>query len=342
MSTVRVKNPVSFHSVKAPARLDAGDLSTHAHQLLVEQRDEWPMLRKDYASLPSVQTRSVRFDGFEITLQYNPARLISSAAKVDAKSIRDRRCFLCEDNLPREQRGVKFNGAYVILCNPFPIFPEHFTIPHKEHKRQEITGSMDVMLGLAKELSTRYTVFYNGPKCGASAPDHLHFQAGNKGYMPLDREYDFVKLREPILSSTQSLRVYAIQNYLRRFVSLESTNSDVLCRAFDIVHSSLQKITSSAEEPLLNILASFDAGVWRMIIFPRAKHRPDFYFAEGDAKILLSPATVEMGGVCALPVKKDYERMTKEHLIQAYDEVTLPGEQFAELKATIKPALAGI
>src|SRR3954465_8832423 len=162
MSTLRSES-ARFHAIKPPLGLDAADLSTHAHQLLVEQRDEWPMLRKDYASLPSVQTRSIRFDGFEITLQYNPARLISSAAKVDAKSIRDRRCFLCEANLPREQRGVRFDGAYLILCNPFPIFPEHFTIPRREHKLQLISGSLDVMLQLAKQLSQRYTVFYNGP-----------------------------------------------------------------------------------------------------------------------------------------------------------------------------------
>lgn len=331
MSSVRLKTPTQHHSIKSDGAALHGDLAASAHRLLLDQRHEWPMLRKDYASLPTVQTRSIAFDGFEITLQYNPARLISSAAKVDAKSIRDRRCFLCESNLPREQRGLHVNGEYLILCNPFPIFPEHFTIPHREHRHQQIAGALEVMLSLAQQLSARYTVFYNGPRCGASAPDHLHFQAGTKDYLPICREYDQIKSRQPALHQSKKLRAYIGENYLRRFISIESDDSVAVCRAFDLLREVLQRITKEPHEPLLNILTSYDAGVWRTIVFPRAKHRPACYFADGDHKILLSPATVEMGGVCALPVKKDFERMTREDLIQMYDEVTLPRGQFQQL-----------
>ena len=181
---------------------------------------------------PTCRRDPIEFDGFKIVLQYNPARLISSAAKVDAKSVRERKCFLCSPNLPRDQRGLDFGREYVILCNPFPIFPEHFTIPHKEHRPQMIGGNMDVMLDLAKEMASRYTIFYNGPRCGASAPDHLHFQAGSRGFMPIEREYKTIKQHGEALCETRQVSVCAVENYLRRFISIESSRSGIAGQDF--------------------------------------------------------------------------------------------------------------
>src|SRR5438094_415375 len=159
MSSTKLQSPAKLIELPQPHLDHAAllDFGTRAHQLLVEQREEWPMLRRDYASLPAVQARTIEFDGFRIVLQYNPARLISSAAKVDAKSVRERKCFLCSPNLPRDQRGLDFGREYVILCNPFPIFPEHFTIPHKEHRHQQIAGNLDIMLQLAQQMASRHT-----------------------------------------------------------------------------------------------------------------------------------------------------------------------------------------
>ena len=348
MSSVKLPSP---KLIPAKPHLDRGllertgllDFGTRAHQLLVEQREEWPMLRRDYASLPGVQARAIEFDDFKIVLQYNPARLISSAAKVDAKSVRERKCFLCTPNLPRDQRGLDFGREYVILCNPFPIFPEHFTIPHKEHRHQQIAGNLDIMLQLAQQMASRYTIFYNGPKCGASAPDHLHFQAGSKGFMPIDREYDTIKQRGDGLCQSRSVSVCAVEDYLRRFISIESNDPLMLSKVFAATESALQQIAgNNGDEPLMNILAGFERDTWRIIIFPRAKHRPSFYFAEGDAKILLSPAAVEMGGICAVPLQKDFKRLDHEHIVQAFSEVTLSAEKFAELKRTLGATLASI
>jgi hypothetical protein len=344
MNTIDLKSPAKVVPVikplndRAPSLLDFG---TRAHQLLIEQREEWPMLRRDYASLPAVQARTLEFDNFVITLQYNPARLISSAAKVDAKSVRERKCFLCTPNLPRDQRGLDFERDYVILCNPFPIFPEHFTIPHKDHRPQQIAGNLDIMLQLAQQMSSRYTIFYNGPRCGASAPDHLHFQAGSKGFMPIDREYDRIK-RDHALIESRSFSVFTVENYLRRFISIESADPIVLNKVFAAIESAMQQLAGSDEEPLMNILARYENDAWKVIVFPRAKHRPNFYFAEGEEKILLSPAAVEMGGICAVPLQKDFKRLDREHVIQAFVEVTLPAQQFEKLRETLAATLASI
>jgi hypothetical protein len=315
------------------------DLSAAAHQLLLDQRREWPTLETGYASLGTVQTRSIPFDGFEIILQFNPGRMISASAKIDPKSIGERRCFLCESNLPSQQRGNPFGEDYLILCNPFPIFPEHFTIPHRQHRPQLIADSFATMLQLSRALSSRYVVFYNGPRCGASAPDHLHFQAGTKEFLPIYRDFDRIKSQSISLAENSRLRASANIHYLGPFISLESSDSDAICQAFDVAYAALQRITSTTDEPLLNILCSYDAGSWRTLIFPRSKHRPSCYFAEGDAKILLSPATVEMSGVCALPVKHDFDRISRDDLIKVYEEVMLPSAQFQDLCNQLKSKL---
>jgi hypothetical protein len=321
---------------------DNSDLASQSHDLLQEQKQSWEMLAKGYASLDAVQTRSIPFDGFEIKLQFNPGRIISSAAKVDPKSIAERKCFLCPANLPPVQRSVPFRDDYLVLCNPFPIFPEHFTIPHREHTPQRIAPSFGAMIDLAKAMKRRYTIFYNGPKCGASAPDHLHFQAGNKGFMTIDREYERIKKeRGEVLTASAHLDVYAVGNYLRNFISLESNDRAALLDGFEAFYEVFLALSPAAEEPMLNVLASFEKGQWRIILFPRARHRPSFYFAEGDEKILLSPASVDLGGVCITPVEKDFHRVTKETLVQMCNEVCLSKADFAALSKRYAETLHG-
>ena len=151
--------------------------------LFNEQTANWALARNNFEGLKTVQTKTFAFGDYDVRVQFNPARIVSSGAKVDAKTIAERKCFLCAANRPAEQRSVEF-GDYEILVNPFPIFPEHFTIPRKEHVDQQIKPFFADMLRLAKAMD-EYLVFYNGPRCGASAPDHMHFQAGTKDFLPL-------------------------------------------------------------------------------------------------------------------------------------------------------------
>ncbi|MCK5371279.1 MAG: DUF4922 domain-containing protein, partial [Cyclobacteriaceae bacterium] len=155
------------------------NISQQARQLIMDQQKDWELARKNYAGLKNVKVRTLPFDGFDMLVQFNPERIRSSAAKVDTKSIKERPCFLCRHNLPKKQVGLPVLDNYLILVNPFPIFPEHLTIPHLNHIDQRIEDKFVEMLEIAKALED-FTVFYNGPKCGASAPDHFHFQAGIK------------------------------------------------------------------------------------------------------------------------------------------------------------------
>ena len=316
---------------------NTSDLATRSHQLLLQQRSEWKLLRDNVAALGSVQVRSVALDGFDLKIQFNPARLVSTGAKIDPKTIRERKCFLCDANRPREQRGLPFGEDYTVLCNPFPIFPEHFTIPHREHRLQLIAGAFGDLLDLARAMSPRYTVFYNGPRAGASAPDHLHFQAGDRGWMPIEAEAE--RLADQRVAASKNLRVTASKS-LRPFVLVASEDRAAVIRAFEAIHRNLANIAPDPDEPSMNVVAWFDEGRgYRVLVLPRAKHRPSFYFAEGDEKIMLSPGTVDLGGVCIVPIEHDYRKITRAHLEQMLREVMLAPEPFGRLCDALEATL---
>ncbi len=93
---------------------------------------------------------------------------------------------------------------------------------------------------------------------------------------------------------------------------------------------------------MMNILGFYANGAWRMHLFPRAKHRPSFYFQAGDEKLLISPAAVELGGICTTPREQDFEKVTREHLVQMYHEVCVSAERFADIKARVARQLTSV
>ncbi len=317
---------------------DISDTAGKARALLAQQKDTWELARKGYASLDAMTVRVFRFDGFEVHVNYTPQRITSSAAKVDPKSIKERKCFLCIPHLPPGQRGFLVEEQFVVLCNPFPIFAEHFTIPALEHQPQQIVSTFPVLLNLSRDMQRFYTVFYNGPKCGASAPDHLHFQAGGRGVMPIEAEYDRVVAKHGrVLVDEPGMRAVAVaEGYLRRFLAYETADAAAAQRMFDVCVRTLQAVSGVQEEPMMNILASCDRNGWRILIFPRTKHRPSFFFAEEEKKILLSPAAVDMGGILTTPVEKDFHRMTEEVVVAMFEEVTVAKEVMEEVGARVK------
>ncbi len=292
-------------------------------QLFTEQLTEWESLRDRYTELKSVRVKRLSLHGSEVQVQFNPARIISSAARLDSHSLQARPCFLCEKNRPREQRGIA-DESFTWLVNPFPIFPVHFTLPTNEHSPQRIKGRFGDMLRMAKDAD-RYILFYNGPKCGASAPDHAHFQAGNKGFLPLEKAVE--KARRISLLNGLSL----VKEYICPFFLIETDAIEKSVSLFERLYSALDRPEKS-EEPMLNLLTWFDNGKWVTCIFPRTQHRPSCYFAEGERHILLSPASVDMGGIFITPREEDFEKITADDLTQIIAEVT-PGKD--ELNAII-------
>ena len=309
-------------------------ISTEIKELLAVQKEEWELAAKNFASLANVQVHEFRFNGFTVKVQFNPGRIISSAAKVDKKSIKARPCFLCEENRPKEQKCLTF-GDYSVLVNPYPIFPEHFTLPTYLHVPQRIKGNFNHMLELAQAMEG-FVLFYNGPKCGASAPDHFHFQAGNAGFMPIDEDINALKKKYGKKYSKNETELWAIKDGLRNFIVLESEDKIVLNDTFDKIYQEMEKISDAREEPMMNILTLFKAGRWRTLIFPRALHRPLQYFEDGEKNILLSPASVDMGGVLITPLEKDFKKITKEDIKDIYRQVLLSNDRFDDLIKKIK------
>lgn len=296
-----------------------GMISEQVDELIYSQQGEWPLAKENYEALKNVRTKELSFRNFKVRIQFNPARIVSSSAKVDKKSIQDRKCFLCPANLPAVQKGIPFGEEYQILLNPYPIFPFHLTIPIKEHTNQTILSRFNDMLGLAKTLD-RFVIFYNGPKCGASAPDHAHFQAGNKGFMPIEKEWKI--LDKEIICMQPGASIYFLKNYLRNTFVIESNNQECTRQLFNQIYAQLE-IPEGDEEPMMNVLAWYESGWWVVCVFPREKHRPSCYWAEGDRNILISPASVDIGGVFITPLEKDYEKITMQDVESILKEVTL-------------------
>ncbi|NDP19803.1 MAG: DUF4922 domain-containing protein [Paludibacter sp.] len=291
-----------------------------------KQLSNWELARINYAGLKTVKTKSFSFEDFEINVQFNPARIASSGAKVDAKTIAERKCFLCLENLPPEQKGIDA-GDYTILVNPFPIFPEHFTIPRKEHVEQEILPYFKDMLELAKKLDN-YLVFYNGPKCGASAPDHMHFQAGTKDFLPLVNDYKRLKnTHNEVLVESGTFQLSSFNNYLRTVYCIESINIESAKDAFEKLYNHLSSPLSSRRgvgcEVMMNIVCTFEDEKWFTFILPRKAFRPWQYSAEGDKQIMVSPATVELCGIFITPIESHFEKITKDDVASILEQVTL-------------------
>jgi len=305
-------------------------------QLLESEKKYWPLLQINYKNLNNVSTRAFPFDNFEIRVQFNPARIKSSAADISNEAIQSRKCFLCLENLPHEQDGLSYNKHFVILSNPHPIFPEHFTISKRNHSPQTIIGNFEELLDITRDLGKYYTVFYNGPKCGSSAPDHMHFQAVSKNVMPIETDFEKMvsKLEKAVLRNGK-IEIRLFEDHLRYFISAESRNKGELLYAFKTFVNAFKKISPPHEEPLMNILASYQEDIWRLIFFPRQKHRPTQFYAESEKSLLISPAAVDMGGLFIVPREEDFEKITRENITDIFRQVTISKEYFEFLRKKI-------
>ena len=276
------------------------NLQKKIDDLFSSQRKEWELLDTNLEQLKNVEQRSITWGSdIEVVLQYNPARIASASAKVDKKSIKERACFLCAENRPEIQKGIPFLDKYIILCNPFPILQNHLTIPLYSHVPQLIGKKMDDMLTLTEQLPN-YIVFYNGPKCGASAPDHFHFQAGLKTDVLLTGD-----------------------NALRSCLRIETELKEEAEELFYDVYSYLKTHQPDEAEPMMNIISFMENNNFVIHVFPRKLHRPWQYSTEGKNRLLVSPGALDMAGMFITPRKEDFEKISRVEIEDIYAQVSM-------------------
>jgi ribosomal protein S18 acetylase RimI-like enzyme len=298
------------------------NLSRLCLKLLSQQKKTWQNLQEGYELLKEVRERELSCGKFNVRLQYNPGRIKSSTAIMGKKNQKERSCFLCLDRLPEGQKGIFYRRDYLILPNPMPVFPSHFTISHLDHRLQAIAEQLDTFLQLMADFGSGWMVLYNGPKCGASAPDHLHFQAAPSGKVPIENEIQEEK-RLNLITKADAVLFYRIKDLGREALLLVGDDPRAVGSVLTGYLDALKKVLSLKEEPMINIAGFYEKRKWRLVIFPRRKHRPDVFFKDGDARVVVSPGVIDMGGFIITPMEKDFERLKGASVKGIYQEVSL-------------------
>ena len=299
------------------------------HKFVGDQLSRWPLACDNFRALKNVKVREMSAGGLKVKLQFNPARIVSSAAKLDKTDIARRRCFLCRENRPAEQIMLKFEGRkskkYHILVNPYPIFPDHLVIAADRHTDQTIRQRYVDMLDLARKY-TDFTFFYNGPRSGASAPDHHHFQAAPKGLIPL--ETDMEKSEDALvhLTSLQDAHLYHYQKFTTGVFFLRAETSKSMAKLFYRLLDCAE-IPEGESEPMFNLFTCYSGGEFRSIVIFRSRHRSHHYFSEGPDHLTMSPGCADMGGVFIVPVEEEFEKLTPELLEEMLAEVSVSKEE---------------
>lgn len=299
-----------------------GTLSTLCRQLVYEQRASWTDFKNACDSLRNVNIRDIKCSGFSIRLMYNPGRSINTLAAVTPDAISERACFLCANDLPAEQKAIMYGDDFLILVNPRPILPFHLTIAHRTHRPQSIYGSIVDFLRIAQDIGPDFVMLYNGPRCGASAPDHLHFQAVPSGEMPIEKE---LLLREQfsVLRQTDHSTLSSGRGLGREIIVIEGGNSGAVCGAFMEFADTLRTETGQNDEPMMNIIGHYINNNFSLAVFPRRQHRPASFFRKDAQKITVSPAVMEMGGIIVTPSEADFYRLDAQTIESIYREVSL-------------------
>ena len=301
------------------------DLELQVKKLLDNQLHTWQVVQDNYAALNFVQIRRIECLGREVLLQFNPKRIRSSAAKVDKASLEARPCFFCYR--PKEQESVIYNSDFEILVNPYPIFQEHLTIPLLRHERQQVKPYMGTMLDLAKSLPS-FAIFYNGPKCGASAPDHMHFQAGTREGFPVIQNW--IREEKKLIWEKNGVNLYMNSYISPTTLFLVSKDREGVLELFERLYDLLE-IKQEEYEPRINLLTWVNQEEWIICLFPRESSRPSCYYAEENDKILISPAAVEMSGLFITPLESDFLKVTAKDLQKIWQEVSVEKDKIESL-----------
>lgn len=298
-----------------------------------DQLSVWPLAAENYRNLKKAEVKNLNIGGLDVTVQYNPCRKISSEAALDPKSLSERPCFLCPENRPAQQTNIEFEGRkgrkYRVTLNPYPIFPSHLVVSSFEHTRQSIWHRYQDLLDFVREHN-EYLGFYNGPISGASAPDHMHFQACPQGLMPLQNRVDVLlaadggeKLR--FLTNVKEARLFHLDEYARGVFVLRGDTAKSVAKLFYRLMD-CAPVPEESDEPKINLFAWTHDGEYRSIVIFREKHRPHNYLSTGEDHLAVSPGCADLGGVFVTPRREDYDKLDSALLGAVIREITV-GEE---------------
>ena len=296
------------------------------------QLEVWTDARHRFRDLKHVETRQF---SDQLKLQWNPARIVSTGAKIDKKTLGERPCFLCDKNRPKEQMSKQIDEKFHLLVNPFPILPVHFTIPARKHQPQLIYknyGEMHRFISLHSDLM----VFYNGPKCGASAPDHLHFQAGTNGILPLQTNWQRLSRNlTDIISLNDEEKISVVRDFIVLAFVIISKSAESDEALFRRLYKAMPQ-RGDETEPMMNIISWRKGEEFISVVIPREKHRPEAYFAEGDAQFVVSPGALDMSGLIITPREEDFRKLTEEKALSLLQECGVSEEKMNAIIAKLK------
>lgn len=296
------------------------------------QLEVWTDARHRFRDLKHVETRQF---SDQLKLQWNPARIVSTGAKIDKKTLGERPCFLCDKNRPKEQMSKQIDEKFHLLVNPFPILPVHFTIPARKHQPQLIYknyGEMHRFISLHSDL----IVFYNGPKCGASAPDHLHFQAGTNGILPLQTNWQRLSRNlTDIISLNDEEKISVVRDFIVPAFVIISKSAESDEALFRRLYKAMPQ-RGDETEPMMNIISWRKGEEFISVVIPREKHRPEAYFAEGDAQFVVSPGALDMSGLIITPREEDFRKLTEEKALSLLQECGVSEEKMNAIIAKLK------
>ena len=300
------------------------------------QLEMWEDARHRFRDLKHVEVRQL---SDQLKVQFNPARIVSTGAKIDKHTLGERPCFLCERNRPKEQMTKQIDDHFQLLVNPFPILPVHFTIPATKHQPQSIYrhyGEMHRLLSLHSELM----VFYNGPKCGASAPDHLHFQAGTSGVLPLQTNWQRLSRNlTDVISLNDEEKISVLRDFLVPTFVIISKSEDSDEELFHRLYRSMP-MRGDESEPMMNIIAWRKGDEFVSVVIPREKHRPDAYFAEGEAQMMVSPGALDMAGLIITPREEDFSKINLDKATALLRECGISAEKTEAIVSNLKASAA--
>lgn len=296
------------------------------------QLEVWTDARHRFRDLKHVETRQF---SDQLKLQWNPARIVSTGATIDKKTLGERPCFLCDKNRPKEQMSKQIDEKFHLLVNPFPILPVHFTIPARKHQPQLIYknyGEMHRFISLHSDLM----VFYNGPKCGASAPDHLHFQAGTNGILPLQTNWQRLSRNlTDIISLNDEEKISVVRDFIVPAFVIISKSAESDEALFRRLYKAMPQ-RGDETEPMMNIISWRKGEEFISVVIPREKHRPEAYFAEGDAQFVVSPGALDMSGLIITPREEDFRKLTEEKALSLLQECGVSEEKMNAIIAKLK------